>query len=137
MITMSADTTATRSLLARSPTALTLALRATYNDASALFLRELATYPPAPPRSTYKRTRTLGRAWSRQFSGAGLGLSVLIGNNGNMAPYNRRVQDRDRQARVHRTRWTNTVQGVAERNERNLTTMLERRVNAYTAQLGG
>ena len=100
MITMSADTTATRALLARSPAALALALRATYNDASSLFLRELATYPPAPPRSTYKRTRTLGRAWSRQFSGAGLGLSVLIGNNGNMAPYNRRVQDRDRYGRT-------------------------------------
>lgn len=124
-------------LFKEAPDGLARALEATENDASALMLRDFKTYPPQREGSTYKRTRTLGRAWSRQWSGDGLDRQVLIGNNENMAPYNRKVQDATQQAAAHRGRWTNTVQNVARRHERTVASMFEQRVQAEIRRLGG
>jgi len=62
-------------------------LRAGLAAAGAHVLSKLATYPPAPPQSTYRRTGTLGRRWVMR--GTRNGFSVEIGNN---TPYAPRVQ---------------------------------------------
>ena len=124
-------------LLNGTPAAAARALEGTYNDASALALRELKSYPPQRAGSTYKRTRTLGRSWSRAFGGSGLERWVLIGSNENIAPYNRAVQDETRQARVHRGRWTNTAQNVARIIEPDIGNMFEARVREEIGRLGG
>lgn len=124
-------------LLNNAPAGLASALNGTLNDASALMLRELRTYPPQRAGSSYVRTKTLDRSWSRQFSGSGLDRSVVVGSNENIAPYNREVQDAERQAKVHKGRWRNTVQEVTRRNERNVSNMLEERAQAEIRRLGG
>lgn len=104
-------------LIARAPDRLGHALEGAGNDVSALMLRDLTTYPQQSPESTYHRTMTEARSWSREFSGRGLEFEVVIGSNGNIAPYNIYVQDEDRQAEVHRGVWENTVQATARRYE--------------------
>lgn len=72
----------------------------------------LATYPAAPPSSTYRRTGTLGRAWT-----IGRGLMMRsVGNNTTYAPY---VQDRAQQAWMHQGRWA-TAQDTAEKHVNDL-----------------
>ena len=135
-ITVSVDSDATHRLLRRSPSAAARATDGTLNDASSLYLLDLKDYPPSRPGSNYKRTRTLARAWSRQFSGSGLTRSVLIGSNRNIAPYNRRVQDETMQARIHGIVWREkTVQAVHRRNERRVGEFLQRRVDREFANL--
>jgi hypothetical protein len=51
-----------------------------------------------------------------------------------MAPYNRIVQDSERQAPIHRELWTNTVQNVVSRNETAIQDMFEAR---FIAELEG
>lgn len=62
-------------------------LRAGMAAAGAHILARMATYPPAPPNSTYRRTGTLGRRWVMR--GTRNGVSVEIGNN---TPYAPKVQ---------------------------------------------
>lgn len=122
-----------RRMLAQTPAALQRAMRGAMNDATALLLRELQTYPTQRTGSTYKRTGTLRRSWSREIQGDGLALRGIVGSNGNMAPYNRIVQDQDAQAAIHRGRWTNTVQNVVSSNERTIQDMFDAR---FRAELG-
>ena len=78
---------------------------------------EMRRYPPAIPDSTYRRTGTLGKSWTKQLMRGGRdgGWLAQIGTRLNYAPY---VQDEARQAKVHQGRWQ-TVQSVAKdkRNE--------------------
>lgn len=122
-----------RRMLAQTPAALERAMRGAMNDATALLLRELQTYPTQRTGSSYVRTGTLRRSWSRELQGDGLALRGIVGSNANMAPYNRVVQDADQQAEIHRGRWTNTVQNVVERNERTIQDMFDAR---FRAELG-
>jgi len=64
----------------------------------------LAVYPSPPSGSTYRRTGTLGRAWTQQ----GAGLRYVVGNNVRYATY---VQGPD-QAQVHRGRWLTAEQAA-------------------------
>lgn len=137
LIAIDLNSNAVERLLREAPDALADAWDATINDASARLLLELKTYPPQRSGSTYIRRNNLKRSWSRQFAGSGLGKSVAVGSNENMAPYNREVQDAERQARVHRGRWTNTVQAVAARNERPIGDLFQQRVDAAVRRLGG
>lgn len=128
-ISIRIDSADVRRLLRQSPAGLGRALRGTINDVTALLLRDLSTYPPQRVGSTYARTNTLKRSWSRTpVTGSGLALRAEVGSNENIAPYNRKVQDEAEQARVHRGRWTNTVQGVARDRERTAQDMFEARV---------
>ncbi len=119
-----------RRMLAQTPAALQRAMRGAMNDATALLLRDLQTYPPQRTGSSYVRTGTLRRSWSRDIQGDGLALRGIVGSNSNMAPYNRAVQDADQQAPIHRGRWTNTVQNVVSRNESAIQDMFEARFRA-------
>lgn len=115
-----------RRVLAESPAKAARAMRAGMNDATALLLRDLQTYPPARTGQKYVRTRVLGNSWSRDIQGEGLALRGIVGSNQNMAPYNREVQDLDRQAQIHRGRWP-TVQGVSANRERTIQEMFDAR----------
>lgn len=122
-----------RRMVATSPAKMNRAMRAGMNDVTALLLRDLQTYPPERTGQKYVRTRALGNSWSRDIQGDGLALRGIVGSNDNMAPYNRFVQDSERQASIHRGRWTNTVQDVLSRNERTIQDMFEAR---FRAELG-
>ena len=119
-----------RDLINRAPAKLSDAMLGGMNDATALVLRELKTYPPPPPNSTYKRTRSLSNSWHKEIEGSGLQIRGIVGSNQNIAPYNRWVQDEERQAEVHRGRWTNTAQEVLRHNEANIRDMFSARVRA-------
>lgn len=88
---------------------------------------ELAKEPPAISGSSYRRTGTEARLWSAQppaFAVISSGFEASIGNATPYAPW---VQDRDKQAKVHRGRWA-TAQGVIEKGT-------ERIVAYYNAAL--
>jgi hypothetical protein len=101
----------------RWPNRLDAAIRGTLEDGSTLMLGEITRYPPPPTGSRYVRTNTLFRSWSRKpITKETWGWRVVIGSSGNIAPYNRWVQDRDRQAAQHRGRWR-TAQDIIEAAE--------------------
>lgn len=128
-VSITIDDKAVLRMLRNAPDKINRAMSAAMNDATAMLLRDLKTYPAAPPGSTYRRTRTLGRSWSRKISGRGANIVGRVGSNSNIAPYNRYVQDADRQARVHQGRWKNTTQGVAQRRTRAIKRMFRDRLD--------
>ena len=73
---------------------------------------ELRKYPPPPTNSTYRRTGTLGKSWTKTTmrGGKGGGWIAQVGTRLKYAPF---VQDDSRQAKVHQGRWQ-TVQSVAK-----------------------
>jgi hypothetical protein len=80
---------------------------------------ELKRYPPPRPGQRYRRTKLLGRNWATaqpQLSSTG---DTITGTLGNPTPYVRWVQDRERQAWMHKERWP-TVQTILERNRANI-----------------
>lgn len=76
-------------------------------EASLRMAGELARYPSPPSGSTYRRTGTLGRAWTTTHAA----LHHVVGNNVRYATY---VQGPE-QARMHQGRWR-TVDEVAAGN---------------------
>ncbi len=57
--------------------------------------RFIATYPPQTlVKSGYVRTNTLKRSWSSKTESTGRAITITIGSNANIAPYNRVVQGR-------------------------------------------
>lgn len=116
-ISITVDANAVRQLLQQAPQRLDTAMRATLEDGSTYFLAQMTRYPAQRTGSTYRRTGTLGRSWSRQpITHTASEWRVVIGSNGAIAPYNRYVQDRDRQARIHQGRWL-TAQDATEQSE--------------------
>jgi len=126
-VTIRIDSAQVEALLDRAPRRVNDALRLGMEDAAALLLRTLKTYPPKVDSTTYRRTGTLGRSWSRTISGGGATVRAEITSSGYIAPYNRYVQDREQQARVHRGRWI-TVQSAAERNAAGINRMFATRL---------
>ena len=93
-------------VIARLDTAaLGLAVDRSLREASLRMVGELARYPSPPSGSTYRRTGTLGRAWTQQ----GAALHYVVGNNVRYATY---VQGPE-QAWMHRGRWR-TADEVAQ-----------------------
>lgn len=121
------DDAEVRRMLDRAPGQIGQACRAGLLDGALYLKRILTTYPPQRSGSTYRRTLTLGRSWFYQLHGAGVDTTAEVFSAGNIAPYNRLVQDRTRQARVHRGRWP-TAQGVAEQSRQQVTQFLVRRL---------
>ena len=136
------------------PGRLNRAMRAAMDDSTALLLRDMATYPARQSRKPnpgqfvserqrrfvmasirdgrikmpYKRTNTLKRSWQRRIIGEGNGIVGEVLSSGNMAPYNRLLQDRDNQAGMHQPNWTNTVQTVMERRRTTIQRYFDRRL---------
>jgi len=126
-ITVTVDSRHVRAMLNGAPGRMTRAMRAAAEDSTALLLRVVREYPPKSNSQTYKRTGTLGRSWSRSVQGSGLEVIGRVTSSGNIAPYNRLVQDRTMQARVHRGRWQ-TAQGVAAQNAGRVQSFFDRRL---------
>lgn len=130
-ISITFDFDEARKLLNRLPGQLDEALEGFLNDASALLLRELTTYPVQRPNTPYVRTNTLARSWSRRFEGSGDERRAVIGSNANMAPYNRYVQDRTRQPAYFAANWRDhSAQAIAENQERAVQEMWQRRIES-------
>ena len=127
-VTITIDSKATRNMLERAPDRINRALRAGMDDATLLLLREQKTYPPQRPGSSYVRKNILKGSWSRTVETIGNTVVGEVGSNHDMAPYNREVQDAVHQARIHRGRWTNTVQETSRRNERTIQRYFDRRL---------
>ena len=127
-VTIDIDSRAARLLLTRAPQRIDRALRAAMEDSTVLLLREQQTYPPQRTGSTYRRTNTLRRSWSRRIYRDGSGIVGEVGSSGNTAPYNRYVQDQTQQASIHRGRWTNTAQETARRNTTTVQRYFDRRL---------
>lgn len=128
-ITVEIDATAALEMLRTMPDRIDRAMRGAMTDSTILLMREMKAYPPPPPNSSYKRTGTLGRSWSRRVEGRGMEVTGTVGSNGNMAPYNRYVQDGEYQAQMHQGRWT-TIQDAAERNQDAIQGFFESRIAA-------
>ena len=120
--------------LQSAPTRINRAMRAAMEDATVLIHRQMQTYPPQRAGSTYKRTNTLRASWFRRISGQGREIVGEVVSSGNMTgtrdggSYNRLVQDADRQAAVHRGRWTNTAQAVKRRTNPTIQRYFDRRL---------
>ena len=114
--------------LQQAPVRINRAMRAAMEDATTLIHRQMQTYPPQRTGSTYKRTNTLRASWFRRISGQGNEIVGEVVSSGNTAPYNRLVQDADRQAAVHRGRWTNTAQEVQRRTTPTIQRYFDRRL---------
>lgn len=67
----------------------------------------IAPYPPAPPRSRYRRTGQLGQGW--RIRGIPLG-AVLENRTGYAGP----VQGPDQRATFRRIGWRNTDQAIQQ-----------------------
>lgn len=112
-ITVTVDVAAVRALLNSQSARINRAMSAALNDSSALILRDMRQYPAQRPGSTYQRTHNLFNSWSRRPpTGVGLEMSVVVGSDADIAPYNVLVQHPELQAAVHVRRWqtTETVQ---------------------------
>lgn len=69
-------------------------------------LNVLKTYPPQRPGSRYRRTRTLGRSWSQDFTKRESNMLVMrIGSSSNIAPYNEAVQGSKQRPLMKRLGW--------------------------------
>lgn len=63
----------------------------------------MANYPPAPPRSRYRRTGTLGRRWTTRVEPGAESVTGRVGNNTVYGPL---VQSERFQTHIHqRTGW--------------------------------
>lgn len=127
-VTIQIDSREVRNLLTQAPGRINRALRSAMDDSTKLLLRELKTYPPQRRGSTYKRTQTLKNSWHRITTTEGNTLVGEVVSSGVAESYNYLVQDQTRQARIHRGRWTNTVQETARRNERTIQRYFDRRL---------
>jgi hypothetical protein len=77
----------------------------------------------------------LGRSWSRRpTQRTAEGWQVVVGSAGTIAPYNRFVQDRTRQARIHQGRWL-TAQSAAEQMQSQAQRFVDARVRAVLGEL--
>ena len=77
--------------------------------------REIERYPPQRPTvSGYRRTGTLGRAWSSSLVKGLNAIVAVVGSNPNVAPYAKWVQGQDSQAREMKRRGWHTIEDVGE-----------------------
>lgn len=73
----------------------------------------LSTYPPRPSQSTYRRTGTLGRRWTKDVQRNG---ETLVGSVGNNTAYAIYVQSEQYQVAVHRaTGWITDEQARSDK----------------------
>ena len=127
-VSISVNTTEVERRLNATPAQIRIANRQAMEDTMTLLLRDQRTYPSPPADTTYRRTFTLQKSWSREIIESGDSIRGRVGSNPNAAPYNRYVQDEAMQARVHAGRWTNTVQGTVRARQATIQGFFEERL---------
>lgn len=130
-ITLSVNDSNVQALLSRAPGRVSVAMRGAMEDSTTYVLAKIKRYPPQRPGSSYIRTHILEKSWSRRVEGSGSTIRGIVGSNSAMAPYNRIVQDRDRQATIHQGRW-NTAQDIVEQSEPRVQRFFEDRLAAVS-----
>jgi len=89
----------------------------------------MAKYPPAPPRSSYRRTGTLGRKWTIAVPDIFKAGNELHGKIGILLSYAPFVQSQRFQARIHRNRWR-TDQMAMQENQQAIVRDFEQAIRA-------
>lgn len=114
-------------------------LEETSSAALLSLIPDLATYPPAPAGSRYRRTGTLGRTWTSarpEFAPLSSGFEARIGN---AAPYAEDVQGERQLALFRRIGWPNVGDVVTQRQadvEGYFDTALQQIAEAVDAKAG-
>ena len=108
-------------MLAKAPGIITKHLKKAMTRSVEDVKRVAATYPPAPPGSSYARTLTLGRRWTTKVTAT---LGSVKGVCENLTPYGPLVMGETAQAAVHSLRWKTTAQ-IAKEKEKDVTAFFE------------
>lgn len=82
-----------------SPSAVQAALGDSMQRAVFRLQARMSDYPPKPPRSTYRRTGTLGRRWTTRINRS---PGELVGTVGNVTSYGPFVQSEQFQRPFHK-----------------------------------
>jgi len=90
--------------------------------------RHIATYPPKPAHSTYRREGLLGRSWTIKVTAE----KAIIGNNVSYAPFVQKDRSfpKPHQASWHAGRWQTDKQ-VVTRHETEINRAFEKGYFAY------
>ncbi len=127
---ISLDSSEVTEMLSRAPRQIAQASRAAVSDILAILARDLKTYPPQRP-TRYRRSHTLERSWQKNVEARGANVIGRVRSSGQIAPYNRWVQDELRQAWMHRGHWTNTVQAVGRARRTTAQEIWRRRLRQF------
>lgn len=114
-VAITIDSRAVHQMLDRAPGQINRGMYDGMVEATTLLITLARRYPPPRSGSTYVRTYTLMRSWSRMITGTVQSLQGVVSSNSATAPYNRYVMDATMQARIHQGRWL-TVQTIAEQS---------------------
>lgn len=128
-ISVSVDSSAAQAVINSAPNRIRNAMAGGMTDATTYLIARMRRYPPTRPNQKYIRTGTLGRSWFSRTEGSGLNITGRVFSAGNIAPYNRIVQDRQHQGRLFRGRWQ-TIQDVAEQEQNTVVRMFADRLAA-------
>jgi hypothetical protein len=100
----------------------TVHIRASKASGRGITLRKASTL-------RYRRTNTLYRSWATVLRGGGAELVGGVVSSGQIAPYNRYVQDAAYQASIHQGRWE-TAQAIGRRSEAQIQGIFAARIAA-------
>lgn len=95
----------------------------------------LASYPPAPQGSRYRRTGTLGRLWASAKPTFGTMSSGFEASMANATPYGVFVQGTP-QAKMHAGRWQSADE-IIEAHKGEIESQLQAAVDRIGQKLGG
>lgn len=130
---ISIDSSEVTGMLFNAPRQIARANRAAVSDIAAIVARDLKTYPPQRP-TRYRRTNTLKRSWNKTIEARGANVVGRVRSSGQIAPYNRWVQDETMQAWMHQGHWTNTVQAVGRARQQTAQEIFRRRLSQYVGR---
>jgi hypothetical protein len=130
---ISIDSGEVTTMLFNAPRQIAQANRAAISDITAIVARDLKTYPPQRPTS-YRRTNTLKRSWQKTIETRGAMVTGRVRSSGQIAPYNRWVQDEEWQAWMHVGHWTNTVQAVGRARQQTAQDIFRRRLRQFVGR---
>lgn len=117
-------------MITNAPRQIAQANRAAIYDITSLIARDLKTYPVQRP-TTYIRTRDLARSWQKNVEARGANVIGRVRSSGQIAPYNRWVQDELMQAWMHRGHWNNTLQAVGRARRTTAQEIWRRRLRQF------
>lgn len=95
-------------------------------DALDLVYTAISPYPPPPPQSTYRRTNTLGRRWTKETRSIPNGFEGRVYND---TEYARWVQGGQSQTAVHKRTGWKTDDSVAQDKAREVQAIVDQAIS--------